>query len=66
LEQITDHYIVGIYTRRKRRMVWAGHVESAGNMINAYNIWVESLKGRDHLGDLGVGVSIALRWILGK
>jgi hypothetical protein len=28
--------------------------------------WLENLKGRDHLGNLGVDRKIILKWILGK
>jgi hypothetical protein len=35
-------------------------------MRNAYNIWLEGLKGRDHSEDLGVDGRIILEWILGK
>jgi hypothetical protein len=28
--------------------------------------WLENLKGRDHLGDLGINERIILEWILGK
>jgi hypothetical protein len=28
--------------------------------------WLKSLKGRDHLKDLGVDGRIILKWILGK
>jgi hypothetical protein len=30
------------------------HVARIGEMINAYNILVGKLKGRDHLEDLGI------------
>jgi hypothetical protein len=29
-------------------------------------LWLENLKGRDHLKDLGVDGRIILEWILGK
>jgi hypothetical protein len=29
-------------------------------------LWLENLKGRDHLEDLDVGGKIILEWILGK
>jgi len=29
-------------------------------------VWHENVKGRDHLGDLSVGRSIILKWILKK
>jgi hypothetical protein len=28
--------------------------------------WSESLKGRDHLEDLGIGGKIIFEWVLGK
>jgi hypothetical protein len=37
-----------------RKMTLAGHIACMGNMRNAYNIWLEILKGRDHSEDLGV------------
>jgi hypothetical protein len=27
------------------------HVACMGEMRNVYNIWLENLKGRDHMGD---------------
>jgi hypothetical protein len=35
-------------------------------MRNAVKCWLESLKKRDHLGDLGADGKIILKWILGK
>jgi hypothetical protein len=38
-----------------------------GRMRNAYTVfWLENLKGRDHLEDLGVDGKIILEWILRK
>jgi hypothetical protein len=36
-------------------MRWAGHVAGIGMMKSGYKIWLESLKGRDHLEDLHIG-----------
>jgi len=35
-------------------------------LFNAYSIWLENLKERDHFEDLGVNEKIILEWILGK
>jgi hypothetical protein len=37
-----------------------------GGDENVYKIWMENLKERDHLDDLGVDGKIILEWILGK
>jgi hypothetical protein len=37
-----------------RRMRWAGHVVCMGEIGNAYKIWLESLKGRDHSENLDI------------
>jgi hypothetical protein len=37
-----------------------------GEMRSAYKIWLESLKGRDHLEDIGIDEKIILEYILGK
>jgi len=47
-------------------MRWAGHVEHMGEIRNAYEFWLENLKGRGHLEHLGVDVRMILEWILGK
>jgi hypothetical protein len=49
-----------------RRMKLVGHGVRMGEMKNVYNIWLENLKGRDHLKDLGKEGRIVLKWILGK
>jgi hypothetical protein len=40
-------------------MKWAGHLAPMRE-INAYNIWLENLKGRGYLEDLGVDRRIIL------
>jgi hypothetical protein len=45
-----------------RRTKFAENVLWMGEMKNEYKILVEKLKGRDHLGDLGVGGRIILIW----
>jgi hypothetical protein len=47
-------------------MKWVEHVARMGEMRNAYNIFVENLKGRDHSEDIGVDGTMILEWILGK
>jgi hypothetical protein len=37
-----------------------------GEIRNAHNLFLESLKGRDHSEDLGAGERIILKWILVK
>jgi hypothetical protein len=39
---------------KSRRIVWAAHVVSTGEMKNAYKILSENLKERDHSEDLSV------------
>jgi hypothetical protein len=46
------------------RMMCVGHVALMGKMRSAYQILIRKLKGRDHLGDLGIDVRIILKWIL--
>jgi hypothetical protein len=39
---------------KSRRVIWAGYVAHAGNGRNAYKIWQENLKSRDHLEEIGL------------
>jgi hypothetical protein len=47
-------------------MRWVGHVARMGEMRNAYKIWSENLKARDHSEDLGIDGKIILECITGK
>jgi len=42
-----------------------GHVACMGEVRNTI-FWLENLKERDHLEDLGIGVRIMLTWMLRK
>jgi hypothetical protein len=44
---------------KPKRMRWVGHVVHT-------KFWLESLKRRDHMEDLGIDWRIILKWILGK
>jgi hypothetical protein len=44
-------------------MEHAGHM---GEMKIHTEFWLESLKGKDHLKDLGIDGRIIFKWILGK
>jgi uncharacterized protein YjiS (DUF1127 family) len=44
--------IIRVIKSRWMRLV--GHVAHMGKLRNAYNIWLENMKGRDHLKDLHV------------
>jgi ribonuclease I len=46
----------------KSRRIWVKHTACMGQMSNAYKMLVESLKGRDHLKDLGTDERIILKW----
>jgi hypothetical protein len=48
---------------KSRRMRWAGHVARMGEKHIVF--WLENLKERDHLEDLGIDGKV-LEWILGK
>jgi hypothetical protein len=37
-----------------------------GEMSNMYEIWLENLKGRDHLDDLGIDRRRISEWFLQK
>jgi len=51
----------------KSRRMRTGHVACMEEMINIYiTFWLENLKGRDHLEDLGVDGNVILEWILGN
>jgi hypothetical protein len=43
-----------------------GESSTHGRYENAYNIWVEKMKGRDHSENLGIDEKIILEWILGN
>jgi hypothetical protein len=43
-----------------------GDAAPMGDIINAYNILVEALKRRDHLGNLGVYCRTILKYVLQK
>jgi hypothetical protein len=49
-----------------RNMRWAGHVACMADGKMHAECWSDNLKGRDHLGELGVDVNIILKWILKK
>jgi hypothetical protein len=51
---------------KSRRMILAVHVACMRTMRNAYKVWSEKLKGRDHTEDLYIDRKIILEWILGK
>jgi hypothetical protein len=46
---------------KSRRMRWAGHVASTGEIKNTYAILLESLKGRCHSEDLGIRDRVTLK-----
>jgi hypothetical protein len=51
---------------KSRSMGWAVHVVCMLEMMNAYKIWSENLKGRDHSEELDVGGRLILEWFLEK
>jgi hypothetical protein len=54
-----------IRATKSSRMIWARLVARMVEIRNSY-IWLENLKGRDHLEDPGVDGKIILEWMLGK
>jgi hypothetical protein len=50
---------------KSRSMRLAGHVARTGETGNTM-FWLENMKGKDNLEDIGVDGSIILEWILGK
>jgi hypothetical protein len=50
---------------KSRRIRWADHVARMGEKRNDI-FFLESLKGRNHVEDLGVDGRIVKNWILGK
>jgi hypothetical protein len=51
---------------KSRRLRCAGYVARMGEMRLHIIFWLEYLRGRDYLEDMGVGGKIILEWILGK
>jgi hypothetical protein len=67
-EELHNLYTSPIIIRmiKSRRTRWAKHVARMGEMRNAYNIFLENVKGKDHSEDIGLDERIILEWILGK
>jgi hypothetical protein len=55
-----------IRVMKSRWVIWAGHVADMGEVRNAYKVWSENLKGKEHSQDLGVDGRIILDWITEK
>jgi hypothetical protein len=55
-EELCNLYSLQNITRmiKSRRTEWARHVVCMGEIRNAYKLWLESLKGRGRLEDIGV------------
>jgi hypothetical protein len=52
---------------KSKRMRWIKHVAGMGQIRNANTVSLTNLKGREHLGDLGVEgriLLVLLEWIL--
>jgi hypothetical protein len=60
----TSPTIVRVIKSKKIR--WPRNAALMGQMMNAYKILVENLKGRDHSKDMDVDGGIILEWILRK
>jgi len=65
--ELTEHTIkASLKPKKKKTTLVVGHVAHMGEVRNEYKIWLENLKGRDHLEDPGLDKKIILKWILGK
>jgi hypothetical protein len=51
---------------KSRGMRWAGHVACMGEGRNAYRVWWERPKEKDHLKDQGVDGRMGSKWTLGR
>jgi hypothetical protein len=49
---------------KSRRMRWVGHITCMRRIINSYDIFVETLNGRDQLEDLVIDGRLVLKFIL--
>jgi hypothetical protein len=56
--------IIRMITSRKMR--WVERVAVMCAKTNAYRVWCQSHKERDHYKDLDIGGLIILKWILEK
>jgi hypothetical protein len=55
-----------VWVIKLRKMRWVGHVESMGTGDVHTGIWLEHLRERDHLEDLGIDGRIKLIWFFRK
>jgi hypothetical protein len=47
-------------------MIWTGHVARIGEISNAYQFWLENLKGGGNSEELGVDGRVILKLFLKK